>query len=71
MILDTGGKNSIMNLRSATKGEDGKSIKIEPYLKDFPFSYYCVVSDLHELPNALSQILIQWFSIVSAAGSGN
>lgn len=60
--------SSILNLRSAVKSEDGKSMKIMPYLKDFPFAYYCIVSDLHELPNALASILVQWFSLMSSAG---
>lgn len=58
VILDTPGKTSIQNLRSAVKSQDGKSMKIEPYLKDFPFPYYCIVSDLQELPNALASILV-------------
>lgn len=59
---DQGG---ILSLRSATKGEDGKGIKLEPYLKDFPFAYYCIVRDLRQLPEALGTILVQWFSMVS------
>jgi len=37
----------ILSLRSAVKGEGGKpGLKLVPYLKDFPFSYYCIVRDL-------------------------
>ena len=43
-------------------------MKMMPYLKDFPFEYYCIVSDTSELPSALGTILVQWFSMVSAAG---
>jgi len=62
--------SSILNLRSAVKSEDGTGMKIMPYLKDFPFAYYCIVSDLRELPSALASILVQWFSLMSASGGG-
>jgi midasin (ATPase involved in ribosome maturation) len=55
-------------MRSAVKTEGNSSVKLVPYLKDFPFDYYCIVSDTSELPNALGTILVQWFSMVSAAG---
>ena len=55
-------------MRSAVKTEGNASVKLVPYLKDFPFDYYCIVSDTSELPNALGTILVQWFSMVSAAG---
>lgn len=65
VILDQG----VQNLRSAAKGEDGK-MKVMPYLRDFPFAYYCLVSDLQELPNALASILVQWFSMMSQSTEG-
>ena len=43
-------------------------MKLVPYLRDFPFDYYCIVGDTSELPNALGTILVQWFSMVSASG---
>jgi len=63
------GTSSILNLRSAAKSEDGKSMKIMPYLRDFPFPYYCIVGDLQELPNALASILVQWFSLMSSGSA--
>ena len=41
-----------------------------PYLKDFPFDYYCVIRETKDLPNALGQILVQWFSMVASGGAG-
>lgn len=37
----------ILSLRSAVKQPGQAGIKLVPYLKDFPFSYYCIVRDLH------------------------
>lgn len=34
--------SGLMSMKSAIKQNDGK-IKLEPYLKDFPFDYYCLV----------------------------
>lgn len=59
----------ILSLRSAIKEPGQSGIKLVPYLKDFPFSYYCIVQDLHQLPSALGSILVQWFSIMSASKS--
>lgn len=71
MILDQASENgenkkadgSILNMKSVEKQEDEK-IKLVPYLKDFPFEYYCIVREVKQLPNALSNILIQWFSLM-------
>jgi len=57
---------SILSMRSATKTDKG-AYKLAPYLKDFPFDYYCVVQDTQQLPNALGTILVQWFSMMSGA----
>lgn len=51
-------------MRSAVKQPNG-AIKLDSYMKDFPFDYYCVVSDTSQLPSALGTILVQWFSMVS------
>jgi midasin len=60
--------SGILSLKSAVKNEGQPGIKLVPYLKDFPFSYYCIIRDLHQLPSALGQILVQYFSIMSNAG---
>lgn len=65
--LDSGKTEStIMSLRSAVKNETG-SIKLVPYLKDFPFEYYCIVQDIQQLPSSLGTILVQWYQMVSTA----
>ncbi len=51
-------------MKSAVKQPTG-GIKLDSYLRDFPFDYYCVVSDTTQLPQALGTILVQWFSLVS------
>jgi len=33
-----------MSMKSAVK-QPGGGIRLEPYLMDFPFDYYCVVQD--------------------------
>lgn len=40
---------SILSMKSVEKNEGG-GIKLVPYLKDFPFEYYCIVRDVHQLP---------------------
>lgn len=66
------GQAGILSLRSAVKAEGGGGgIKLVPYLKDFPFAYYCIVQDLQQLPTALGSILVQWFSIMSNGGSAH
>jgi midasin (ATPase involved in ribosome maturation) len=55
-------------MRSALKTEKA-GMKLVPYLKDFPFEYYCVIQDIQELPNALGSILVQWFSMVSTSSN--
>ena len=64
VILDQSQKQSILQMKSAVKQPTG-GIKLESYLRDFPFDYYCVVSDTTQLPQALGTVLVQWFSLVS------
>lgn len=37
---------SILSMKNVEKQEGG-GIKLVPYLKDFPFEYYCIVRDVH------------------------
>ena len=61
---------SILSMKSVEKQEGGVGgIKLVPYLKDFPFEYYCIVRDVHQLPQALGNILVQWFSLINNGGS--
>ena len=62
VILDTH-KDSILSMKSVEKKEEG--IKLVPYLKDFPFEYYCIVRDVKQLPTALGAIMVQWFTLVN------
>ena len=62
------GDGSILSLRHAVKQASG-GIKLMPYLKDFPFDYYCIVQETEDLPSAIGTILVQWFSMVSAGGA--
>lgn len=59
--------SGLMSMKSAIKQTDGK-IKLEPYLKDFPFDYYCLVQQIEQLPSALGTILVQWFSMMANNG---
>jgi midasin (ATPase involved in ribosome maturation) len=66
VILDaptSSASHSILSLRSSVRSPSG-GVKLVPYLKDFPFSYYCIVNDLSQLPSALGAILVQYFSMV-------
>lgn len=56
-------------MRHAIKEPSTGRVKLVPYLKDFPFEYYCIVEDIKELPSALGSILVQWFSMVSATSA--
>jgi midasin len=58
VILDSQGKSDakekkkeqgILSLRSAVK-QAGGGVKLDPYLSDFPFDYYCIVQDTQQLP---------------------
>jgi midasin len=62
------GEGSILSMKSVEKNESG-GIKLVPYLKDFPFEYYCIVRDVQQLPSALGSILVQWFSLISGGGA--
>lgn len=63
VVLDKA-QQSIMSMKSAVKQASG-GIKLDAYMRDFPFDYYCVVQDTSQLPAALGTILVQWFSMVS------
>jgi len=50
---------SILSMKSVEKNEgESGGIKLVPYLKDFPFEYYCIVRDVQQLPAALGNILV-------------
>jgi len=60
-------KQSIMDLQTAefTKDHAGEmQLKMVKYLDTFPFGYYLIVRDVHELPGVLAGALRQWFAEV-------
>mmetsp|Transcript_29535 Transcript_29535/g.44961 ORF Transcript_29535/g.44961 Transcript_29535/m.44961 type:complete len:286 (+) Transcript_29535:14061-14918(+) len=67
VILDAQKESKgILGLRSAHRepnGRGGSSMKLVPYLQDFPFAYYLIINNLELLPSALSQILVQWYAM--------
>ncbi|KMZ78504.1 hypothetical protein PVIIG_01281 [Plasmodium vivax India VII] len=68
MIIDTQIANnkaqSIFNLKQ-TFYKDNK-LHIVPYLHDFPFPYFVVVSDINEIPTLMCDIIRQWFQTLSS-----
>lgn len=62
-------KESILDMSQVTylpDGHGGTSLKVSKYLDSFPFEFYVVVKDIHELPQMLSLILRQYFSEISS-----
>ena len=41
-----------------------KVMKVTSYLEDYPFPYYIVVQDVHALPEALCDLMRQWFELI-------
>lgn len=62
--------NSILTLKQAKMVRDERGnvmgVRIERYLDAFPFSYYLIIRDMAELPNALAGLLRQWFDEVNS-----
>ncbi|KAF2768629.1 midasin [Teratosphaeria nubilosa] len=66
-------KQSILDLQTAefVKVAAGEmQLKMVKYLDTFPFSYYLIVRDVHELPSVLAGALRQWFAEVVEGGGG-
>ena len=57
---------SIVNMQSI-RFEGGRVIR-SAYLDDYPFPYYIVVRDVHEMPEILSDALRQFFELASSVG---
>ena len=65
-------KQSILGLQTAefVKDSDGEQqLKFVKYLDTFPFRYYLIVRDIHELPGILAEALRQWFAEVVETAS--
>jgi midasin len=75
IIVDAVKGSSILDLTQASFEPDENSVtgemklKIKRYLEDFPFPYYLVVRDVHELPAFLSMALKQWFAEIVEVSS--
>ncbi|KAH9827669.1 midasin (AAA ATPase) [Teratosphaeria destructans] len=66
-------KQSILDLQTAEFVKDAAGemqLKMVKYLDTFPFSYYLIVRDVHELPSVLAGALRQWFAEVVEGGGG-
>lgn len=44
---------------------ENNSVRIEPYMDHFPFSFYVVLRDVEKLPDVLSDALREWFELVT------
>ncbi|KAF7197655.1 Midasin [Pseudocercospora fuligena] len=67
----TSEKQSILDLNEAkfSIGPNGEpDVQMVRYLDTFPFRYYLIVRDVHELPSVLAGALRQWFSEVVESG---
>ncbi|KXS94887.1 hypothetical protein AC578_1673 [Pseudocercospora eumusae] len=64
-------KQSILDLNEAKFSIDPNGepdVQMVRYLDTFPFRYYLIVRDVHELPSVLAGALRQWFSEVVESG---
>ena len=61
----TSHSSSIFDLKQVQQ-QPGGAIEVTPYLQDFPFPYYAVVSEAEQLPTVLADVVRQW---VEAAAS--
>ena len=69
IVVVDNGKESIVDLKSATLDKDGE-VKMKRYLEGFPFTYYVVVRELHDLSGVLCRVLKGWFEGVVEQGFG-
>lgn len=66
MIIVEPGSNkndSIVKMKEV-KFEKGKPI-VKQFMDDYPFPYYLVLEDMHQLPEVLGDALRQWFEMIS------
>lgn len=66
VVVDNG-KESIVDLKEALLDQDGE-VKMKRYLEGFPFAYYVVVREVHDLPGVLCRVLKGWFEGVVEQG---
>ena len=62
VIIDKNlGKQSITELTQVDKDPATGKLVMKKYLQDFPFSFYVIVQDIKNIPEYVSEALIQWF----------
>nr|POE59000.1 midasin [Quercus suber] len=69
--VSDGPKQSILDLQTAEFSKDAAGemqLKMVKYLDTFPFEYYLIVQNVHELPGVLAGALRQWFAEVIETG---
>jgi midasin len=69
VIVDSVNGSSILDLQQVTfEPDDGqggpRGMKLKRYLEGFPFPYYLIVRDVHDLPGVLATALKSWFAEV-------
>jgi midasin len=69
VIVDSVNGSSILDLQQVTfEPDDGqggaRGMKLKRYLDGFPFPYYLIVRDVHDLPGVLATALKGWFAEV-------
>ena len=56
-------KDSIVKMKEVTF-DKGKPV-VKQFMEDYPFPYYLVLEDMHQLPEVLGDALRQWFEMIS------
>ena len=69
VIVDSVNGSSILDLQQVTfEPDDGqgaaRGMKLKRYLDGFPFPYYLIVRNVHDLPGVLATALKGWFAEV-------
>ncbi|KPI85510.1 hypothetical protein ABL78_5430 [Leptomonas seymouri] len=44
----------------------GMSVVRRPYMEDFPFPYYLIIRDIHNLPDIIADAMRQWFELLNS-----
>lgn len=68
VVLDGLNSSSVLDMNQVSFEADASGhpqLKMTKYFDTFPFEYYVIVRDVHELPSILSSVLRQYFEEVS------
>lgn len=44
---------------------ENNTVRIEPYMDNFPFPFYVTLRDVNRLPAVMSDALREWFDLVT------